>query len=48
MTHSNVIPLNKPEQNDPLQDVRREGTRKLLATAIEAEVALPLSRSIAR
>jgi putative transposase len=39
MTDSNVITLNKPEQNDPLQEVLREGARKLLATAIEAEVA---------
>ncbi len=39
MTESNVITLNKPEQNDPLQEVLREGARKLLAAAIEAEVA---------
>jgi putative transposase len=39
MTNSNVINLNKPEQNDPLQEVLREGARKLLAAAIEAEVA---------
>ncbi|MEF3077276.1 transposase, partial [Methylobacter sp. Wu1] len=39
MTDSNVITLNKPEQNDPLQEVLREGARKLLAAAIEAEVA---------
>ena len=39
MTHSNVINLNKLEQNDPLQEVLREGARKMLAVAIEAEVA---------
>ena len=39
MTNSNVITLNKPEQNDPLQEVLREGARKMLAAAIEAEVA---------
>jgi putative transposase len=39
MTHNNVITLNKPEQSDPLQEVLREGARKLLAAAIEAEVA---------
>ncbi|WAK03154.1 IS256 family transposase [Methylobacter sp. YRD-M1] len=39
MTDSHVITLNKPEQNDPLQEVLREGARKLLAAAIEAEVA---------
>jgi putative transposase len=38
MTDNNVITLNKPEQNDPLQEVLREGARKLLAAAIEAEV----------
>ena len=40
MTNSNVITLNKPEQNDPLQEVLREGARKMLAVAIEAEVAV--------
>ncbi|MGR9046650.1 MAG: IS256 family transposase [Gammaproteobacteria bacterium] len=39
MTDSNIITLNKPEQNDPLQEVLREGARKILATAIEAEIA---------
>jgi transposase-like protein len=39
MTDSNVFNLNKPEQNDPLQEVLQEGARKMLATAIEAEVA---------
>ncbi len=38
MTDSNVIDLNKLEQNDPLQEVLREGARKLLAAAIGAEV----------
>jgi len=44
MTDNNVINLNKPEQNDPLQEVLREGARKLLAAAIEAEVAAFLSQ----
>lgn len=39
MTDSKVITLNKPEQNDPLQELLREGARKMLATAIEVEVA---------
>lgn len=39
MTDSNIFTLNKPEQNDPLPEVLREGARKMLATAIEAEVA---------
>ena len=39
MIDSNVIRLKKSEQNDPLQELLREGARKLLATAIEAEVA---------
>jgi len=30
MTDSNVFNLNKPEQNDPLQEVLREGARKML------------------
>lgn len=40
MTNSNVITLNKPEQNDPLQEVLREGARKMLTAAIEAEIAI--------
>jgi transposase-like protein len=39
MTNSNVITLNKPEQSDPLQELLKEGARKMLASAIEAEVA---------
>jgi transposase-like protein len=39
MRDSNVFKLNKPEQNDPLQEVLREGARKMLAAAIESEVA---------
>lgn len=40
MTDSNVITLNKPEDNDPLQELLREGARKMLASAIETEVAM--------
>ncbi len=40
MTDSNVITLNTPEQNDPLQEVLREGARKMLAAAIESEIAI--------
>lgn len=39
MTNNNVLELNKPEQNDPLQEVLREGARKMLAAAIESELA---------
>lgn len=39
MTNSNFINLNKPEQNDLLQEVLREDARELLAAAIEDEVA---------
>src|SRR5690606_5053382 len=39
MTDDNILELNDPEQNDPLQAVLREGARKLLAAAIESEVA---------
>jgi len=33
------LELNGPEQNDPLQGVLQEGARKMLAAAIESEVA---------
>lgn len=36
MTDSNILKLNTPE--NPLQEVLREGARKMLTTAIEAEV----------
>lgn len=39
MTDSNIFNLNKPDQNAPLQEILREGARKMLAAAIEAEVA---------
>ncbi|SDY42116.1 Transposase, Mutator family [Nitrosomonas sp. Nm33] len=39
MIDSNHFNLNKPDQNDLLQEVLREGARKMLAAAIEAEVA---------
>ena len=35
MTDSNIFNLNKPDQNDLLQEVLREGARKMLAAAIE-------------
>lgn len=38
MKDSNIIPLDKPETVDPLQQVLQEGARKLLANAVEAEV----------
>jgi len=39
MTNDNVIPLTKPEQIDPLQELLKDGARRMLASAIEAEVA---------
>jgi hypothetical protein len=39
MTDSNIFKLNKPDQRDPLQEVLREGARKMLAAAIETEVS---------
>ena len=39
MSDSNIIPLNKPEACDPLQAILKEGAQKLLAQAIEAEIA---------
>jgi hypothetical protein len=44
MANSNVITLNKPEQNELSQKVFREGARKILATAFEAEVATFIER----
>jgi len=38
MTHSNVINLNKLDAIDPLQEVLRDGARRMLEVAIEAEV----------
>ena len=39
MKNDNVFDLTKPEQIDPLQELLRDGARKMLASAIEAEVA---------
>jgi len=39
MTDSKIFNLNKPEQNYPLQEVLREGARKMLSATIGAEVA---------
>jgi len=44
MTDNNVFKLNKPDQNDPLQVILREGARKMLAAAIEAEVSIFIER----
>ena len=43
MTDSKVIPLNKPEADDPLQAILRSGARQLLASAVEAELAVFLN-----
>ncbi len=44
MADNNVFKLNKPEQNDPLQEILREGARKMLAAAIEAKVSTFIER----
>lgn len=44
MTDDNIFKLNKPDQDDPLQAVLREGARKMLAAAIEAEVSIFIER----
>ena len=44
MTDDNVFKLNKPDQDNPLQEVLREGARKMLAAAIEAEVSTFIER----
>lgn len=46
MTDDNVFKLNKPDQDDPLQAVLREGARKMLAAAIEAEVSIFIERNV--
>ena len=38
MTHDNVTRLEKPEPLDHLQELLREGARKMLASAIETEI----------
>ncbi len=38
MTNHTVIPFNNPEEIDPLQEILQEGARKLLASAVEAEI----------
>jgi len=38
MMNNTVIPLNKPEEIAPLQEILKEGARKLLASAVKAEL----------
>lgn len=44
MTDNNVFKLNKPDRNDPLQEILREGARKMLSAAIKAEVSIFIER----
>ena len=46
MSQDNVIDLKKPEPfvEDPLTDILRQGARRLLTAALEAETALFLDR----
>jgi hypothetical protein len=45
MNQDNVIAFKKPEIEDPISDILREGARKLLATALEgAPRASPTAR----
>jgi hypothetical protein len=46
MTQDNVIELKKPEPfiDDPISDILRNGARKLLAQALEAEIESFLSQ----
>lgn len=39
MRNDNIFDFAKPEQIDPLQELLRDGARKMLASAIESEVA---------
>jgi len=45
MSNDNVIELKKPETfiDDPITDILRQGARKLLAQALEAEVEIFLN-----
>ncbi len=38
MNNDNVQSLKTPAESNPLQDILREGARKLLAQAVEAEI----------
>jgi len=38
MTNTTIIPIKKPEEKDPLQEILQEGARQLLASAVEAEI----------
>ena len=44
MTKDNVIALKKPEFDDPITDILRQGARHLLAAALEAEIDLFLEK----
>jgi len=44
MADGNIFKLDKPGQDDPLQEVLREGARKMLAAAIGSEVASFIDR----
>ena len=46
MTHDSVIPFKQPEEIDPLQAILKEGARKLLASAVEAELEQFLAEQI--
>lgn len=39
LSDSNIVALDTPDRNDPLQEVLREGARRLLKQAVEAELA---------
>ena len=45
MTDNTVFKLNKPDPDDPLQEILLEGARKMLAAAIEAEVCTFIERA---
>ncbi len=38
MNNDNVQSLKTPAESNPLQDILREGARKLLAQAVESEI----------
>lgn len=44
MTNTNIISLNKSEEQDPLQDILQQGAKQLLAQAVEAEIETFLTK----
>ena len=44
MSKNNVIDFKKPEIDDPITDILRQGARQLLTAALEAEIDIFLQQ----